>query len=161
MTMRLSAVIRTPDGLLLALRRPMPDGGRRHLLPGRGIGESDEPFDDTLRHILHRQLNAEVTIGALIHIARTGAEDEHVFVAHTGEHDTLPDFGAPAPGGCFWDGIEVTPDAIHDAAFSPKEIGSLFAGNLRHGRPPWALPDIRSRPPSRRRHGRGRPGRGR
>jgi hypothetical protein len=71
-----------------------------------------------------------------------------VFVAHIADHDDSRRtrdwrFGIPAPNGCFWDGIELTPAAN----FIPRGIGALFAGHLRHGQPPWTLPDVRSRAP--------------
>jgi hypothetical protein len=156
MAVRLSAVIRTPDGLLLAVRESLPDNTQRHLLPGRVMDEPDEPFGNVLLRILRQQLNINASIGALVHLARTGAQDEYSFVAHADEHETFPQRGSPAPGGGSWDGIDLTPAAIHIANFMPKELGLHFAGNLRHGRPPWALPDIRSRPPVKRRHGKAR-----
>ena len=121
------------------------------MLPGRTIGQS-APHEDALRHILRQQLDIKTTIGALIKIAKAGDHDEYIFVAHAEENSAFPEHGSPASDSHYWDAIELTPDAIHAANFTPKEIGFLFAGHLRHGRPPWSLPDIRSRPPAKRRH---------
>ncbi|WUH98747.1 hypothetical protein OHR68_35395 [Spirillospora sp. NBC_00431] len=147
----MSAVIKTPNGCLLALRQPFPGKPQRHLLPGRTIDQS-APFEDVLRRILRQQLNINTTIGALIKIAKTGDHDEYIFVVHADEHNTFPEPDSPTSDGYYWDAIEPTPQAIHAANFTPKEIGFLFAGHLRHGQPPWTLPDIRSRPPAKRRH---------
>ncbi|MFD5243651.1 hypothetical protein ACFWIW_03885 [Amycolatopsis sp. NPDC058340] len=156
MSVRLSAVIRTPNGYLLALRQDLPDGTSRHLLPGRRVGDSDRPFDEALRLALREQANLDTTIGALIDIDKTGVDDEYVFVAHIDGDASIPERLPPAPSGCSWDCVEPTPAAIHDAGFTPKGIGYLLAGHLRHGRQPWALADIRSRPPAARRHHKGR-----
>jgi len=156
MFVRLSAVIKAPNGYLLALRQDLPDSTHRHLLPGRSVDDTDRPFEDALRLALREQANLDTTIGALIDIDKSGVDDEYVFIAHTdGDNsvsghftDRLP----PAPSGCSWDCIEPTPTAIHDANFTPEGIGYLLAGHLRHGQQPWALADIRSRPPATRRH---------
>lgn len=157
MIVRLSAVAKTPDGRLLALGQGLPDNAQCHLLPGGVVDASTATFEDALRRILHEQFGIEVTIGPLIHIDRTGEHDEYVFVAHVADHDDSRRsrdrrFGIPAPNGCFWDGIELTPAAIHAANFVPRGIGALFAGHLHHGKPPWTLPDVRSRPQAKRRH---------
>ncbi|GAA2271002.1 hypothetical protein GCM10010149_10590 [Nonomuraea roseoviolacea subsp. roseoviolacea] len=117
---------------------------------GHGRHASTVSFEDALRRVLHEQCGIEVTIGALLHIDRTSDHDEYVFVAHLVDHGDLRRScdgrsGIPAPNGCFWDAIELTLAAIHAANFMPEGIGALFAGHLRHGRPPWTLSDVRSR----------------
>ncbi|MET7327076.1 NUDIX domain-containing protein [Nonomuraea sp. NPDC005650] len=151
MSVRLSAVVKRPDGRLLALGQGLPDNAQRHFLPGGEVDAATTTFEDALRRVLHEQLGIELTIGSLIHVDRTGDHDEYVFVAHIADHDDTR-FRIPAPNGCFWDGIELTPAAVHAANFMPRGIGALIAGHLRHGRPPWALPDLRSRPQAKRRH---------
>ncbi|RSN26230.1 hypothetical protein DL990_32975 [Amycolatopsis sp. WAC 01416] len=156
MSVRLSAVIKAPNGYLLALRQDMPDSTHRHLLPGRMVDNTDRPFEDALQRALREQTNLNTTIGALIDIDKTGVNDEYVFIAHIDRANPVsgnfPDRLPPAPSGCSWNCIELTPTAIHGANFTPKGIGYLLAGHLRHGRQPWALADLRSRPPATRRH---------
>ncbi|WP_370949665.1 NUDIX hydrolase [Amycolatopsis sp. cg5] len=156
MSVRLSAVIKTPNGHLLVLRQDLPDGTHRHLLPGRRVDGTDQPFEDALRRALREQANLTTTIGALVDIDKTGVDDEYVFVAHTDGDNSVSEYFIdrlpPAPNGYSWNCIEPTPTAIHNANFTPKRIGNLLAGHLRHGQQPWALTDIRSRPPTTRRH---------
>jgi len=152
MTIRLSAVIETGSGRLLAQRQSSPDGMHRHRLPGRVIDGQAEPgtLAEVFRRILGVRLGVPVTVGALVHVAKTGECDEYVFAAYAAGLD--PEECTPALDGGVWVGIDLTPDEIHAARFMPKEIGLLIAGHLRHGRPPWALPDLRSRSPASRRH---------
>ncbi|NRQ37780.1 hypothetical protein HII36_39020 [Nonomuraea sp. NN258] len=177
MRVRLSAVLETPDGRLLSLRQDPPNGTPRHLLPGGLVDTPATDFEHALRRLLRERFGIKSTIGPLIHIDRTGIHDEYVFAAHdehvfadqgadhdtahSGDHGDLPggrgpQLGGPAPSGCRWDGIDLTPAAIHAAAFVPAGVGLLLAGHLRHGRRPWTLPDIRSRPRPERRHHRTR-----
>lgn len=152
MSVRLSAVVETPDGRLLTLGQGLP--GVVHFLPGGVVDAAVAAFQDALRRVLRERFGVEAAIGPLVHVDRTGDRDEYVFVAHIADHDDLR--RVPAPSGCFWDGIELTPAAVHAAGFMPRGIGMFFAGHLRHGRAPWALPDVRSRPPRKRRHHRTR-----
>ncbi len=156
MSVRLSAIIKAPNGYLLALRQDLPDNTHRHLLPGRRVDETDRPFEDALRRVFQEQVNLYTTIGALVNVDKTGVDDEYVFIAHTdGDNSVSGDFIErlpPAPDGCSWNCIEPIPEAIHHASFMPKGIRYLLAGHLRLGRQPWALADIRSRPPATRRH---------
>ncbi|MCW2915028.1 MAG: hydrolase [Actinomycetia bacterium] len=153
---RVSAILITPHGRLLTLRQERPDGSVHHVLPGTDVDESGTGHEDALRRALHHRLKTDVTIGRLIHIARTGPQDEYAFVVRIttpnlpGTHD--PKSAAPTRGAGQWEEIDLTPATINAADLKPKEIALLLAGHLRHGQAPWTLPDLRSRPPATRKH---------
>ncbi|MGN9844891.1 NUDIX hydrolase [Nonomuraea sp. H19] len=56
----MSAVVKTPDGRLLALGQGLPDNAQCHFLPGGVVDASTATFEDALRRILHEQFGIEV-----------------------------------------------------------------------------------------------------
>jgi hypothetical protein len=155
---RVAAILTTSDRCVLTVRHRRPDGTEYRTLPGGVMLESDPTHEDALRRVLRAQLPGGVVVGALVHVARTGAQDEYVFSART-EDGRLPgpdlDGAEPAPGAFVWDHVVYDKSAIHAAGLVPHELTYFLAGHCHHGHDPRDLPDVRSRRSSvRRRHDR-------
>ncbi|MBC6466206.1 NUDIX hydrolase [Actinomadura alba] len=155
---RVAAILTTSDRQVLTVRHRRSDGTEYRTLPGGMMRESDPTHEDALRRVLRGRLTGELVVGALVHVARTGAQDEYVFCAWTEDGrlpEPDPDGAEPAPGAFVWDHVVYDKSAIHAAGLVPHELTYFLAGHCHHGHDPRELPDVRSRrPPVRRRHGR-------
>jgi hypothetical protein len=155
---RVAAILTTSDRRVLTVRHRRADGTEYRTLPGGTVRESDPSHEDALRRVLRPQLTVAIVVGHLVHVARTGAQDEYVFSAWN-ENGELPgpdpDDAEPAPGAFVWDHVVYDKSAIYAAGLMPHELTYFLAGHCHHGHDPRELPVVRSRPEARRHH---RPG---
>jgi inosine/xanthosine triphosphate pyrophosphatase family protein/ADP-ribose pyrophosphatase YjhB (NUDIX family) len=150
---RVRAVLITPAGRLLAIRRTEPGQDPYWMLPGGGI----EPADVSLEHAVLREIREEVgghaTLHRLIHIATVAGHAHAIFLGHIDFWDPAarsgPELAEPANGRYDIDELSLDPDTLADGWLWPAPAAQFVADTLRHNRDLFTLPDLRDNNPIR------------
>ncbi|MFF5204909.1 NUDIX domain-containing protein [Streptosporangium sp. NPDC000396] len=143
MTDRVRAILITPNGQLLTIKRIRPGMAPYWVLPGGGV----EPGDTDLEAALHREISEELsgnaTICSLIHIAQ-GEDREYFFLARIHVWDASrrngPEFTDPTRGQYLVEEIPLTPASLARIDLKPPPIARLLT---EHTAKLFRLPDLR------------------
>src|SRR5580704_16542401 len=73
---RVRAVLITPDGCLLAIRRDRPDRATYWVLPGGHVDPEDQNIETALSRELSEEIAGEADITSLLQVLDSGAGDE-------------------------------------------------------------------------------------
>ncbi|HEV2635795.1 MAG TPA: NUDIX domain-containing protein [Actinocrinis sp.] len=135
---KVRAVLLTPDGMMLAIRRVWPGAAPFWVLPGGHV----EPQDANLRAALEREVHEE-TCGKprIVGLLWTLVDDhkrQHIYLAHidswSEEGRTGPEFGDPSRGEYRLEEIPLTAAGIDAITLVPEEVAEFLCEELRAGR---------------------------
>ena len=144
---RVRAILITPAGTMLVIRRVRPGVTPYWVLPGGAV----EPEDPTLEAALAREIREEVAGVArserLVRILGTGAERSYYYIAEIRQWSFAdrsgPEFNVPGSGEYYLEEIPVSADALDRINLKPDDLATwlrdvVAAGDLLR------LPDLRS-----------------
>ncbi|MFC7381326.1 NUDIX hydrolase [Sphaerisporangium rhizosphaerae] len=149
MTDRVRAVLVTPSGMLLTVKRIRPDVEPYWVLPGGGVEQADATLEDALAREIHEELAGCARIHSLIHVEEINGERQYFFLARIDHWDPArrsgPEFTDPARGAYIVEEIPLTPSALARIALKPESIGDLLS---RHASELFGLADVCSPHPA-------------
>jgi ADP-ribose pyrophosphatase YjhB (NUDIX family) len=142
-TDRVRALLVTPEGHFLAVKRLRPGQAPYWVLPGGGI-EPGETHHQALTRELREELAADADIRSLLYVLERPGERQYFYLARarTWSFDkrTGPEFGDPARGEYQLEQIPLTAGAVEAIDLKPSEIAGVIADHLRRGTDLSGLP---------------------
>jgi 8-oxo-dGTP pyrophosphatase MutT (NUDIX family) len=149
---RVRAILITPNGELLTIRRERPGMDVYWVLPGGGVEPADASPEDALRREIREELAADITIDRLTHVLEEAGERQLFYLARVNTWSsadrTGPEFSDPTRGSYHIDTIPLTVDALAATTLKPVAVADVLVEHLRHGRDLFALPDLRTDTPA-------------
>ena len=149
---RVRAVLITPDGCLLAIRRDRPDRATYWVLPGGHVDSEDQNIEAALSREISEEIAGEADITSLLQVLDSGAGDErqYVYLGRISAWDfaarTGPEFSEPGRGTYQLEQIPLTAAGLGAIDLKPTAVAGLLRDATAEGRDLFALPDQRSAP---------------
>jgi 8-oxo-dGTP pyrophosphatase MutT (NUDIX family) len=148
MTDRVRALLITPDGDLLTIRRVRPGQDPYWVLPGGGI-EPGEDLEAALARELREEIAATAAVHSLLYILDHGGDRQyfylarvHAWSAEPGDR-TGPEFTDPARGDYHLQPIPLTAPALAAINLKPDALARHLLGHLHAATDLFTLPDLR------------------
>jgi 8-oxo-dGTP pyrophosphatase MutT (NUDIX family) len=146
---RVRALLVTPSGNLLALRRVRADLPVYWVMPGGGVEDRDASLDAAVVREVTEETGAAPAVHRLIHIADAGTHGLHaVFLARIAGWSesawTGPEFSDPANGAYALDELPMSPATFTDRTLRPLATSAFIARELAAGTDLFDLPDLRA-----------------
>ncbi len=149
---RVRAVLVTPDGCLLAIRRDRPGRATYWVLPGGHVDPGDPSLEAALSREIREETGGQADITSLLQVLESGSGDERQyfylgritswdFAARTG-----PEFSEPGRGTYQLEQIPLTTAGLAAIDLKPAAVAGLLRDAITDGRDLFALPDLRSAP---------------
>ncbi|GGK72704.1 DNA mismatch repair protein MutT [Sphaerisporangium melleum] len=149
MTDRVRAVLVTPSGALLTIKRVRPDAEPYWVLPGGGVEPTDASLEDALAREIHEELAGQARVHSLIHVEEIRGESQYFFLARIDHWDPTrrsgPEFTDPTRGAYIVEEIPLTSSALAGTALKPESVGDLL---VRHASDLFHLADLRTSRPA-------------
>jgi 8-oxo-dGTP pyrophosphatase MutT (NUDIX family) len=138
MTDRVRAVLVTPTGTTLLMKRIRPGSAPYWVLVGGGVEDSDPDHEAALLREIREEIAGEADILRLFHRTTNGSgETEYVYLLGVEKWDfadrTGPEFERDDRGEYILDEIPLTPEAIADVNLLPEEISVELREALTRG----------------------------
>jgi ADP-ribose pyrophosphatase YjhB (NUDIX family) len=150
MTSRVRALLATPDGGLLTIRRVRPGQDPYWVLPGGGV-EAGESLEAALARELREEVAATVEVHGLLFILDGGDGDcQYFYLARalswsaSPADRTGPEFTDPARGEYDLQTVPLTPEALERIDLKPDALAQFLLSHLRTGADLFGLPDLRA-----------------
>ena len=149
MTSRVRAVLITPGGDLLTIRRIRPGQAPYWVLPGGGV-EDGETLEAALARELKEEIAATASIHSLLHILDQGADRQYFYLARADTWPASPagrsgpEFTGPARGEYHLQPVPATAGAIQRIDLKPDALAQFLLNCLRGGTDLFTLPDLRT-----------------
>lgn len=148
MTDRVRALLITPGGDLLIIRRVRPGQDPYWVLPGGGV-EPGEDLEAALARELREEIAATAAVHSLLYILDDGGDRQYFYLARA--HDwsgepgdrTGPEFTDPARGGYHLQPIPLTVPALAAIDLKPDALARYLLGHLHAATDLFTLPDLR------------------
>jgi ADP-ribose pyrophosphatase YjhB (NUDIX family) len=146
---RVRALLITPVGDLLTIRRIRPGQDPYWVLPGGGV-DAGEDLETALARELHEEIAATADIHSLLHILEHGGERQYFYLARalTWSADpgdrSGPEFTDPARGKYQLQNIPLTAEALAAIDLKPDPVSELLLSHLHAGTDLFALTDLRA-----------------
>jgi ADP-ribose pyrophosphatase YjhB (NUDIX family) len=154
MTDRVRALLITPDGGLLTIRRVRPGQDPYWVLPGGGV-EHGESREAALERELREEIVATAEIHSLLYVLDCGGDRQHVYLARARSWSANaadrsgPEFTDPARGEYHLQIVPLTAEAVAGIDLKPDALAQFLLSHLREGTDLYALPDLRASQPTR------------
>ena len=126
MTDRVRALLITPAGELLTIRRIRPGEDTYWVLPGGGI-DAGEDLETALARELHEEIAATADIHSLLHILELGGERQYFYLARVRAWSASPgdrsgpEFADAARGEYHLQTIPLTPQLLPPSISNPMQ----------------------------------------
>lgn len=149
MTVRVRALLFTPDGGLLTIRRVRPGQDPYWVLPGGGV-EDGEDLEAALARELREEIAATAEIHSLIYILDHGGDRQYFYLARARSWSAStadrsgPEFTDPARGEYHLQLVPLTPEALGRINLKPDALAHFLLSHLRQGADLFVLPDLRA-----------------
>lgn len=148
MTNRVRALLITPDGDLLTIRRVRPGQDPYWVLPGGGV-EPGEDLDAALARELREEIAATADVHSLVYVLGQGGDRQYIYLARAhawspepGDR-TGPEFTNLSRGDYHLQPIPLTAPALAAINLKPNALARHLLGHLRAGTDLFTLPDLR------------------
>jgi 8-oxo-dGTP pyrophosphatase MutT (NUDIX family) len=149
---RVRAVLVTPGGCMLAIRRDRPGRATYWVLPGGHVDPGDQSLEAALSREIGEEIAGRADIISLLHVLDSGAGDERQyfylgritswdFAARTG-----PEFTEPGRGTYHLEQVPLTTAGLGVIDLQPIAVAGLLRDAIAEGRDLFTLPDLRSGP---------------
>ncbi|WP_326820797.1 NUDIX hydrolase [Streptosporangium sp. NBC_01756] len=140
---RVRAILITPGGNLLTIKRVRPGMEPYWVLPGGGVEQDDASLETALHREIHEELAGTATIHSLLHTLE-GDDRQHIFLARIHTWDVSrrrgPEFADPVRGAYIVEEVPLTPEALAQIALKPATVAELLA---EHASELFQLADLR------------------
>lgn len=149
MTIRVRALLITPDGDLLTIRRARPGREPYWVLPGGGV-EDGESQETALARELREEAAATADVHGLLHVLGHGADRQYVYLARvrTWSADAAdrsgPEFNDPARGEYQLQPVPLTAEALERIDLKPEALAQFLIRHLHEETDLFTLPDLRA-----------------
>lgn len=149
MIQRVRALLVTPAGTMLAIRRDRRGQPVYWVLPGGHVDPDDADAETALRREIAEEIAGEPQIVSLLHILEGGDERQYFYLARISnwsfEDRTGPEFGEPGRGKYRLEELPLTSDGL-SVNLKPDPVAVLLREVIGTGRDLFALPDLRRSP---------------
>lgn len=146
---RVRAIVLTPNGTMLIIKRTKPETPPYWVLPGGHADEGDASLEDALRRELREELGGDATVRGLVDVIHRESERQCIFLATMDNwsfaNRTGPEFSEPGRGIYELEEVRCDAGAVATIDLKPSEVGTFLAGALRSAGGLDALPDLRER----------------
>jgi ADP-ribose pyrophosphatase YjhB (NUDIX family) len=149
MTDRVRALLITPAGELLTIRRIRPGQQPYSVLPGGGV-EPGEDLDTALARELHEEIAATADIHSLLLILEQDADRQYFYLARphiwsaSPADRSGPEFDDPTRGTYQLQPVRLTTQALTAANLKPDAVAQFIISHLKADADLFALPDLRA-----------------
>jgi ADP-ribose pyrophosphatase YjhB (NUDIX family) len=154
MTDRVRALLITPDGDLLTIRRVRPGQDPYWVLPGGGV-EDGENLETALARELREEIAANADIHSLLYILDQGGDRQYFYLARVrawsakASDRSGPEFTDPGRGEYHLQLLPLTAEAVEGIDLKPDALARFLDSHLREGTDLFALRDLRASQPAR------------
>jgi ADP-ribose pyrophosphatase YjhB (NUDIX family) len=149
MTDRVRALLTTPDGDLLTIRRIRPGQDPYWVFPGGGV-ENGEDLETALARELHEEIAATADVHSLLYVLGQGGVRQYFYLARARSWSAEagdrsgPEFTDPARGEYCLQSVPLTACALARINLKPDALARFLLGHLRAGTDLFTLPDLRA-----------------
>jgi 8-oxo-dGTP pyrophosphatase MutT (NUDIX family) len=149
---RVRAVLVTPDGCLLAIRRDRPDHATYWVLPGGHVDPRDQSLEAALSREISEEIGGQADITSLLQVLESGSGDErqYFYLGRMTSWDFAsrsgPEFSEPGRGTYQLEQVPLTAAGLAAIDLKPAAVAGLLRDALAEGRDLFTLPDLRSAP---------------
>jgi ADP-ribose pyrophosphatase YjhB (NUDIX family) len=147
MTIRVRALLITPDGDLLTIRRLRPGQEPYWVLPGGGV-EDGESQEKALARELREEIAATADVHSLVYTLGHGGDCQYFYLARARSWSadaadrSGPEFNDPSRGEYQLQPVPLTADALQGIDLKPDDLTQFLISHLRDGTDLFALPDL-------------------
>ncbi|WP_328794509.1 NUDIX domain-containing protein [Herbidospora solisilvae] len=122
------AILRTPGGHLLTIKRVRPGRAPYWVLPGGGVEPEDRSLEETLLREVREELGGDAVIDSLFHVA----DGQYFYLGRIHAWDpalrTGPEFSDPARGEYLVEEIPLS--RLAEIDLKPEVVAELLAVRL-------------------------------
>jgi 8-oxo-dGTP pyrophosphatase MutT (NUDIX family) len=128
---RVRAILITPDGALLTIRRLHPGVPPYWVLPGGGV-DPGEGHEEALTRELREELAATADVSSLVYVADLGGQVHHFYLARLRSRSpdpadrTGPEFTDPGRGEYHAEQVPLTEQALTAINLLPREFAEFL-----------------------------------
>ncbi|MQY05395.1 NUDIX hydrolase [Actinomadura macrotermitis] len=134
------AVLLTPDGALLLIKRIRAGVAPYWVTVGGGIEPADAGPEDALRREVREEIAGEAVIGRLLCTIAADGERQDFYLATVGtwnfEDRTGPEFGQEGRGEYLLEEIPLTAEALDAIDLRPREFATVLREAVGRGEIP-------------------------
>jgi ADP-ribose pyrophosphatase YjhB (NUDIX family) len=149
---RVRAVLVTPEGCMLAIRRDRPGQATYWVLPGGHVDPADHSREAALSREISEEIAGEADITSLLHVLEAESRDEYQYfylgriTSWSFASRTGPEFSETGRGTYELEQIPLTSAGLGAIDLKPTGISVLLRDVIAEGRDLFTLPDLRSAP---------------
>jgi len=134
---RVRAVLVTPTGSLLLMRRTRPGTDPYCVVVGGGVEPTDTSFEDALRREVREEVGGETEVLRLLHTVESDGERQHFYLARIDAWNfadrTGPEFAQAGRGEYELQEIDPTAQALAEINLMPPEFAAVLRKILEQG----------------------------
>jgi 8-oxo-dGTP pyrophosphatase MutT (NUDIX family) len=144
------AMLITPDGCLLAIRRDRPDRATYWVLPGGHVDPEDRSLEAALSREISEEIGGKASITSLLQVLDSGPGNarQYFYLGRITSWDfaarTGPEFSEPGRGTYQLQQIPLTAAGLGAIDLKPAAVAGLLRKAIAEGRDLFTLPDLRS-----------------
>jgi ADP-ribose pyrophosphatase YjhB (NUDIX family) len=147
---RVRAILITPCGGMLAIRRDKPGQPTYWVLPGGHVDPSDADLEAALVREIREEIVGEPQIASLLHIAQGDGERQYFYLARIASWSfgarSGPEFSEAGRGGYELEEIPLTASGLESIDLKPARIADLLRDVVISERDLFTMPDLRTAP---------------
>lgn len=144
---RVRAVLVTPSGTMLAIRRRRPSQPIYYVLPGGHVDPSDAGTEAALHREIAEEIAGEPRIVSLLRVLDDGYQRQYFYLSRIStwsfEGRTGPEFSDPGRGEYQLHEIPMTTDGLAAVSLKPDPLAAMLRQVIGAGRDLFTLPDLR------------------